>query len=252
MPTRRPRPQLVFLGTGAAGGTPGSGRSRRRESSAYLRVGGRRLLIDVTRDAAEQLAGLPLPDGVLLTHAHRDASGGIPVLDRMAAAAGRRIRVLCAPATAHAVRHRRGVGRLENLVLDETAAGQRRRLGGLGVVAAEVPHSHDPRFPTYAWRVTAHRRRLVYASDVAALTDALRDLSSGADVLVLDGAMYGRSIFTHLRIDQALPRVCGWDVDRILLTQLGRTVPPHEEARRLVADLCARATVAHDGMTVTI
>ena len=48
----------------------------------------------------------------------------------------------------------------------------------------------------------------------------LRDLADRADLLLLDGAMYRRAIFSHLRIDEAVPVVCGWRVQRILLTGL--------------------------------
>ena len=68
----------------------------------------------------------------------------------------------------------------------------------------------------------------VYASDVARLTPRLREFSRGAAILVLDGSTYGRRIFTHLRIDEDLAAACEWPVERILLTQIGRSVPPHE------------------------
>jgi hypothetical protein len=64
--------------------------------------------------------------------------------------------------------------------------------------------------------------------------------------------MWGRSLFSHLRADRALPVVCGWDVGRILLTQIGRTAPPHERLAREVRTLCARAQPAHDGLDVRL
>jgi hypothetical protein len=112
------------------------------------------------------------------------------------------------------------VGQLPRLHFDETPPGRQRRIAGFGVVSVQVPHAHNPRFPTVAWWITGHRRRLVYASDVAEFTDDLRTLTLGADLLVIDGAMYGRSIFTHLRIDHAVPEICQWPVERILLTQI--------------------------------
>ena len=70
-PTRGMR--LRFLGTGASGGTPGRGRSARAESSLLVE-GPARLLIDASRHFREQSQELPELDGVLLTHAHRDAT----------------------------------------------------------------------------------------------------------------------------------------------------------------------------------
>jgi glyoxylase-like metal-dependent hydrolase (beta-lactamase superfamily II) len=57
-------------------------------SSVLLSASGGRILIDATRDFAAQARRLPGIDLVLLTHAHRDASGGIPSLQGWLAARG--------------------------------------------------------------------------------------------------------------------------------------------------------------------
>src|ERR687888_1462346 len=74
--------RLTFLGTGAAGGTPGAGRSRRRESSLLVESGHATLLVDATTQLGEQIKAVTSLDAVVLTHAHRDAAGGLPLLDR--------------------------------------------------------------------------------------------------------------------------------------------------------------------------
>ncbi len=242
---------LTFLGTGASGGTPGRGRSQRRESSMLVEAEGARLLVDVTRDFAVQSRRLGGPlDGVLLTHAHRDASGGLPLLDRwQAQRRGRPLPVLASAETIAAARAR--YRRLPHLELVAVATGRRTRVGSLRVTPLLVPHARDPRHPTYAWRIGGDGT-VVYASDVARLEPALRRFARGADVLVIDGAMWGRPLFTHLQIDRELPLLCGWPVARIVLTQIGRTAPPHEALRRRVAELCPRAIAAYDGSRVRV
>jgi ribonuclease BN (tRNA processing enzyme) len=239
--------ELELLGTGPAEGAPGDGRSRRRESSMLVRADPAAVLVDVGRDAEEQLAGVDAVDAVLLTHGHRDASGGLPALSRWWSAGDRpEIPVHAHEATIAAVRRR--TRRLAGLELVAVAEGERRSVGPVSVEPLEVPHAHDPRFPTFAWRLDAGGRRIVYASDVAELTTRLERFSHGADLLVLDGAMWRRRMFTHLTIDEAVPRVCRWSVGRILLTQIGRTAPPHEELEREVRRLCPRARPAYDGL----
>jgi len=243
--------RLLFLGTGATGGTPGLGRSRRLESSIVI-SDGVALLIDVTRDFAVQAEQLTRIDAVALTHAHRDAIGGLPALRRWWLANGtpEPIDIFLSEATANIIRTR--YRRLDHCRLRVTAPGDLRRAGPLALSALTVPHAQDPRFPTYAWRVSASRRSIVYASDVAHLTPELERFCAGATVLVLDGAMWRRRLFSHLTIDEALPIACSWPVGSIILTQIGRSAPPHDQVQREVAALCSKARAAHDGLVVRI
>jgi ribonuclease BN (tRNA processing enzyme) len=240
---------VCFLGTGASGGTPGRGRSRRRESSLLARHEAGAVLIDATRHFEQQVTLIDAIDGVLLTHAHRDACGGIPALDRWVAShGGRSLPVLAAPETLTALRAR--YRRLDQCELVAVRPGRRLRLGGWRIDAIVVPHARERRFPTYAWRLRDGDVTIVYASDVARPTPELRRFARGASLLVVDGATWGRRIFSHLRIDADLPEVCAWPVDRIVLTQIGRSAPPHHQLVRSVERLCPRARPAYDGLVV--
>jgi ribonuclease BN (tRNA processing enzyme) len=205
--------RLIFLGTGASGGTPGRGRSRRGESSLLVEARGARVLIDCPRRVARLRLGPLL--GVLVTHRHRDAAGGLSLLATGAP--------VFAPPAPRVV-----------------------ALGALTAARLVVPHA--PGVTTYAWRLAGGGRTIVYASDVARLTPALARFAAGADVLVIDGAMWRRTLYTHLRIDEALPRLCRWPVGAILLTQIGRSAPPHARLAEEVAAICPRARPAWDGL----
>jgi phosphoribosyl 1,2-cyclic phosphodiesterase len=238
--------RLVFLGTGASGGTPGRGRSRRRESSVLVEDGSA-VLLDATRDFGDQARAIERIDAVLLTHAHGDAAAGIPAVDRWARGRSR-VRVLAAAETLASLRRR--YRRLERCDLVAIAPRVRRRVAGWVVDAVEVPHAPD--VVTYAWRLRNASGTLVYASDVARLTTGLRRMARGAAVLVVDGATWRRTIPSHLRIDRDLPELCGWEVQRILLTQIGRTAPDHGALERCVRAICRRARPAYDGMVASI
>lgn len=92
----------------------------------------------------------------------------------------------------------------------------------------------------------------VRAGERLRLTRRLERFTAGASALVIDGAMWRRRLFSHLTIDQALPDACRWQMDSILLTQIGRTAPRHEDPSRAVAALCPTARPAHDGMRVAL
>jgi phosphoribosyl 1,2-cyclic phosphodiesterase len=243
--------RLLFLGTGAAGGTPGRGRSGRLESSLLI-SNGTTLLIDVTRNFRVQSERFARIDAALLTHGHRDAIGGLPALRRwwLEHGSSRPIDLFLGDATAAVIRKR--YRRLEHCRFHTIASGECRRVGAMSVAALVVPHARDPRFETFVWRVWAGTRSVVYASDVAHLTGELERFSAGAAALVLDGAMWHKRLFSHLTIDEALPIVCTWPVDSIILTQIGRTAPPHRQLQRQVATLCPKTLAAHDGLAVSI
>jgi phosphoribosyl 1,2-cyclic phosphate phosphodiesterase len=243
--------RLTFLGTGAAGGTPGSGRSRRRESSLLIESDSGTVLVDATSQLEEQIVGVRTIDAVVLTHAHRDAAGGLSALARWCRRhAQRPVRLLASP-QAIAVIERRA-RRPAPLRPSAVEPGRPRRVAGLALSAVEVPHARDPRYRTYAWRVSNGRSTLVYASDVAAVEAPLARLTRRAELLVIDGAMWRKTLFSHLTIDRELPALCGWPVDRILLTQIGRTAPPHEQLECAVHALCPKAAPAWDGMIVEL
>jgi phosphoribosyl 1,2-cyclic phosphodiesterase len=239
-----------FLGTGASGGTPGRARSRRAESSLVLSDRGTRVLIDVTRDFGRQAIALETVDAVLLTHAHRDACGGLPQLRRWWASRRQApIPVYTAAATIASLSRR--LSRLDHCRFVAVAPGERIRVGSLSVSAVEVPHAREADVPTYAYRIEGDAT-LVYASDVAELTGDLRAACEGAGTLVIDGAMWGRRLFSHLTIDAELAELCRWPPERIVLTQIGRTAPMHEALERQVRTRCHRARPAYDGLEISI
>lgn len=205
--------KLRFLGTGASGGTPGTGRSRRLESS--LLVDGRpAVLIDATRHSSTQARWID--------NLHRATLATLQ-------------------------RRSRRLGHIEARPVEP---GERVTLEGVTARAVLVPHARD--CPTFAWRLDHAGVVMVYASDVAALTPELRDACRGAAMLVIDGAMWGRSLFSHLRIDAVLPELCGWPVERIVVTHIGRSAPVHEDLEQHLSRLCPRALAAYDGQVVTI
>jgi phosphoribosyl 1,2-cyclic phosphodiesterase len=242
------RMRLTFLGTGAAGGTPGSGRSRRLESSLLVEAGAATVLVDATSQIDQQLGAVNTLDAVVLTHAHRDAAGGLRAIDQCCRC--RPLRLLASP-QAIAVVEGRG-RRLASLRPSAVEPGRRRRVAGLTLRAVEVPLAREARYRTYAWRISDGRSTFVYASDVGALEPPLARLARGAQLLVIDGAMWSRTLFSHLTIDRELPALCRWSVDRILLTQIGRTAPPHAQLERAVRKLCPKAAPGFDGMTVEL
>jgi hypothetical protein len=75
---------------------------------------------------------------------------------------------------------RRRYARLDHCHFIEVREGERHRIGQLTISALTVPHALDPSYPTFAWKLRAGSNAIVYASDVAFLTSALRRFCRGA------------------------------------------------------------------------
>ncbi len=242
---------IVFLGTGASGGTPGLGKSNRLESSAFIKEG-LNILIDTTRDFVKQIKFVDKNltivnnlstsiNAVLLTHGHLDACGGIAKLSP-------NIPVFAHPKTLRIIQQKFCLSKLK---LIPVRSGQIVKLGNWDIIPQQIPHSKDPRFPTFAWKL-AGPKTIIYASDIAELTLKFKDFCNKADLLIIDGATWKRKIFTHLRVDQDLPIICRWPVGKIILTQIGQSAPPHEEFKKIVTNICPKAIPAYDGMEISI
>lgn len=236
---------LRFLGTGPAGGRPGRGRSRRTESSLRIDGGDGTILVDVGRDVEHQRRWLDRVDLVLVTHAHRDASGGVARLDRTLAGP---VPLLAARTTVRALRARHGA--LSHLVPKAVASGTTVRWRGWRITPLAIPHARD--CTTFAWRLVRGATSIVYASDVARLTPALAALADRCDLLVLDGATWRRRIFTHLEVGAAAAVVARWPVGRVLFTQLGRSTPPHGTLDRWLRAVDPKLGAAYDGLELRL
>lgn len=233
--------KITFLGTGASGGTPGTGKSKRLESSIIF-TDDLNILIDVSRDFAKEAKNFKKFDVLLLTHGHRDACGGISQLKSKA--------VYAHPKTISLIKER--YKRLSHNQFFPVYEGKVIKLDRWQISALEVPHSYSLKFPTFAWKLNYGFKSVVYASDISSLTEKFKKFCQGVDVLIIDGATWKRKIFTHLRVDKDLPQICKWKVGRVILTQIGKSAPPHEEFKKEIFKICLKAIPAFDGMKLSI
>ncbi len=241
--------KIIFLGTGASGGTPGTDKSLRLESSLLIK-NKLNILIDVTRNFVEQSKKIDKTDDILLTHGHQDACGGINQLRSWWQSKN----LPPIPVFAHRkviTRIQKKFKQLDHCKFIEIKDHQSFNLGQSKITACQVPHTKDKNFPTFAWKIQ-DQKIVIYASDIAIPTTKFKNFCKDANLLIIDGATWKRKIFTHLRIDQDLPKICQWPVNKIILTQIGKSVPPHEKFTMEVAKICPKAIPAYDGIVIPL
>jgi len=126
------------------------------------------------------------------------------------------------------------------------------QLGDLIITPFEVAHSIQPGFPTLGFHFSLNGQKLAYISDVSGWDKSAEKLMKGADVLVIDGAMWGKKMIAHLDIKEILPKIYSWPVKKIIFTQIGHTAPKHEILQEEIKKICPKALPAYDGMKLKI
>lgn len=241
--------KLIFLGTGPDKPIPRPGhhdalcqdarrgtKSRRTRSAALIMDSGRRILIDSGPDISAQLAREKIADidAVFLTHAHADAAGGIKLLDIYLNRRSDhdRIPVFTDKLTASKLADKfRDLKRLWFFPVENFLPID---IGKISVHPFPVAHSLQPGFPTRGYLIKRGEiPSLAYASDVSSLPWTTKRFLDGVPLLVLDGAMYLKKKMTaHLSVEQAVAVAERLKAEKLMLTQIGHSYPPHGIAEK--------------------
>ena len=245
---------VVFLGTGASGGTPVVGcrcraceeaRSvwfarRRPTSILILTGGGRAVLLDAGFDVVGYVDGLEL-QAILITHWHHDHIAG---LFRLRWAKELRIPVY-------------GPGEVEPEIADKPLgldirrirAFERLELGGLRVTPLPLEHSIE----TLGYLLEEGERRAAFLFDTKGLPGETLDFlkSRPLDLAVIDANFPpGSRRNDHNDVDQALEIGGELGAKTVVLTHIDHHNLPFSELTRYVAERNPRALVAYDGMVL--
>ena len=243
--------ELRFLGTGDAFGSGG-----RLHTCTLLRAAEGNALVDCGPStlAALRRDGLDpnTVDAVVLTHLHGDHFGGVPFLlmDAHYAAGRTRPLVIAGPAGVEAAVARA----LEVLFPGSGGLAPRfpvtylewRDAQAITAAPARVtpfPVRHSTNTPCYGLRVEIGGRVLAFSGDTE-WTDALVELSAGADIFVCECSGCESAPPHHLDYRTLQQHRSALTCRRLLLTHMGEEMLAHVAA--LGVD------TAHDGLVVNV
>ena len=212
--------RLTFLGTGTSQGVPTIGcqcevcrstdrRDNRLRTSAMVETAGKRIIIDAGPDFRYQMlrAGVRHIDAILLTHEHKDHTGGIddvrafnfvdfPIIHV--------VDIYATPKTAACVRKDfdyafetnkyRGV---PEIVLHEIDTSKPFEAAGLEILP--VRGHHSDRFEVTGYRIGP----LAYLTDFKTIDDAEVAKLEGVDTMVVN-ALRWKPHTSHFTVDEAL------------------------------------------------
>lgn len=236
--------KLTFLGTGTSQGVPVIGcrcavcssqdpRDNRLRTSAMVEVRGVRLVIDAGPDFRSQMlrAGVRHLDAILLTHEHKDHTGG---LDDVRAfnfvdypPTIHRVDIYAAPAAAAVVRKDfdyafvqnkyRGVPEIE---LHEIDVARPFEVGGVEIVP--ISGHHSARFTVTGYRIGP----LAYLTDFKTIADSEVEKLRGVEVLVVNALRF-RPHDSHFCVDEAAALIRRVQPRRAYLTHMSHEIGLH-------------------------
>lgn len=257
--------RLTFLGTGTSQGVPTIGcqcevcrstdrRDNRLRTSAMVETVGKRIIIDAGPDFRYQMlrAGVRHIDAILLTHEHKDHTGGIddvrafnfvdfPIIHV--------VDIYATPKTAACVRKDfdyafetnkyRGV---PEIVLHEIDTSKPFEAAGLEILP--VRGHHSDRFEVTGYRIGP----LAYLTDFKTIDDAEVAKLEGVDTMVVN-ALRWKPHTSHFTVDEALALIRRVGPRAAYLTHMSHDIGLYE---RIADRLPAGVKFAYDTLGVEI
>lgn len=283
--------KLTFLGTGTSQGVPivachcpvcrsSDPRDKRYRSSVLVEYGGLTILVDAGPDFRSQMlrADVTHLDAVLLTHNHKDHTGGLDDLRSFNLMEGKTVRIYCEKYVedtlrreyAYAFEQPRYPGTPEwkislidaskpfrvysnacedNLVWN---SGKGYSCTPSGIGPGEVPSVEV--IPVQGWHhkqkgvsVLGYRfGRIAYLTDMNLLEDAEFEKLRGLDAVTLNCVKRGPH-FSHFSLDEVLRLFERIGARESYITHLSHMLPRHEDFER---ELPANVHPAYDNLTL--
>ena len=257
--------KLTFLGTGTSQGVPVIGckcevctskdsRDNRLRTSAMVEVANKRIIIDAGPDFRYQMlrAGVTKIDAILLTHEHKDHTGGIddvrafnfvdyPIIHT--------IHIYSNTSTIEAI-HRdfhyafasdkyRGVPEIKTYTISEEESFEVE-----GIEIIPIVGQHSERFRSVGYRIG----KLAYLTDMNHIAEAEIAKLEGVEVLVIN-ALRWEPHSSHFSVEEAIKIIERIAPKRAYLTHMSHRIGLHSELEhRLPKGVMA----AYDGLEVEI
>ena len=235
--------KVTFLGTGTSQGVPVIGcgcdvcrstdsRDKRLRTSAMVEYRGRRIIIDAGPDFRYQMlrTGVTHIDAILLTHEHKDHTGGIddvrpfnfvdyPVIHRVDIYATRRTAACVRKDFDYAFAQDKYRG-VPEIALHEIDPAQPFEVQGVRIVP--IAGHHSPRFGVTGYRIG----KLAYLTDFKTIDDREIAKLQGVEVLVVNALRFAPHD-SHFNVDEALALIRRVGPREAYLTHMSHEIGLH-------------------------
>jgi phosphoribosyl 1,2-cyclic phosphate phosphodiesterase len=252
--------KLTFLGTGTSQGVPVIGcdceccrsedpRDKRLRSSVLIETAGLSIVIDAGPDFRQQMlrARVKRLDAVLLTHAHKDHTGGLDDVRAFNYIQKGAVDVYGRSDVLQALRVEFGYAFDEvrypgvpeiNLIEVELKPFN---IGWLEIIPIEVMHH---KLKIFAYRIGP----IVYVTDASSISESEMLKMMGCEVLIIN-ALRHRLHYSHFNLEQALAVIEEISPGRAYLTHISHMMGVTSD---LEPTLPAGVSLAHDGLDLYV
>lgn len=256
--------KLTFLGTGTSQGVPVIGcrcevclsedaSDKRLRTSAMVECGDVRIVIDAGPDFRCQMlsAGVRQIDAIVLTHFHKDHTGGLDdvrAFNFVDYPTIRPVNIYATPTTAEVIRkdydyafaenRYRGVPEMRLHEIDQNAPFY---IEGVEVLPIRGMHS---RFEVTGYRIG----RMAYLTDFKQIADEEVEKLQGVDTLVVNALRF-RPHDSHFSVAEAVDLIKRVKPRKAFLTHLSHEIGLHAASEK---KLPQGVELAYDGLTIDI
>jgi len=250
--------KLTFLGTGTSQGVPMIGcgcevckssdpRDSRLRSSVYVEYEGLRILVDAGPDFRQQMlrAGISGVDAILLTHNHKDHTGGLDDIRAFNYLEKKATQIYCEKYVEDSLRQEYSYAFAENKypgapdwnvhIIDDKPF----EIDGVEIIPIRGRHF---RLPVLGYRFG----KIAYCTDMNHIADEEFEKLKGLDHFIINCVRRGRHI-SHFSLEGALEVARRVKATHTWLTHLSHQLPCYDE---LSKELPAGILPAYDTLTI--
>ena len=248
--------ELTFLGTGTSQGVPMIGcgcdvcrstdpRDKRLRSSVLVRHEGLTILVDAGPDFRQQMLreGISKVDAILLTHNHKDHTGGLDDIRAFNYMEKKATEIYCEKYVEDSLKMEYSYAFAENRypgapewnvhIIDERPFD----INGVEIVPVRGYHF---KLPVLGIRFG----NIAYCTDMNHIPDEELTKLRGLDHFVINSVRRGRHI-SHFSLEEAIATAGKVGASHSWITHLSHQLPPHEEFLR---ELPTSIQPAYDGL----